>query len=87
MSVRWRHLPARANGHVAVGCDARDPTRESFVASVLDVITLRGDRIPAVDGRSTADTFARLAGAGPPLVASAVFARFGLPEGLPDGDR
>ncbi len=72
---------------MAVGCYAWDPTRGAFVASVLDVITLRGDRIRSVDGFSTADTFARLAGAGPPLVASAVFARFGLPEELPAGDR
>ena len=52
----------------------------------LDVITLRGDRIAAVDGFATADVFARLAGPGPPLVASSVFARFGLPDSL-TGDR
>ena len=87
MSVRWRHLPARASGHLAVGCYAWDPTRGAFVAQVLDVITLRGDRIAAVDGFATTEVFDRLAGPGPPLVASSIFARFGLPEALPGDAR
>lgn len=37
------------------------------VGRVLDVITLRGGRVAAVDGFSTAAAFARLAGPGPPL--------------------
>ena len=87
MAVRWRHVPTRASGHLAVGCYAWDPTRGTFVGQVLDVLTLRGERIAAVDGFATADVFRRLAGAGPPLVASSVFARFGLPEALPGDDR
>ena len=87
MSVRWRHQPARASGQLAVGCYAWDPTRGAFVAQVLDVIILRGDRIAAVDGFATTDVFARLAGPGPPLVASSIFARFGLPEALAGDDR
>jgi RNA polymerase sigma-70 factor (ECF subfamily) len=87
MAVRWRHVPTRASGHLAVGCYAWDPTRGAFVAQVLDVLTLRGERIAAVDGFATAEVFRRLAGPGPPLVASSIFARFGLPEALPGDDR
>jgi len=87
MAVRWRHVPTRASGHLAVGCYAWDPTRGAFVGQVLDVLTLRGERIAAVDGFATADVFRRLAGPGPPLVASSVFARFGLPEALPGDGR
>jgi RNA polymerase sigma-70 factor (ECF subfamily) len=45
---RWRHRPARANGHLAVGCYKWDDQRGTYVADVLDVLTLRGDRIGAV---------------------------------------
>jgi RNA polymerase sigma-70 factor (ECF subfamily) len=65
--LRWRHLPTRANGQLAVGCYIWDAERGDFEAGVIDVLTLRGDRIAEVtafpgDGR---------------------FARFGLPERLP----
>jgi RNA polymerase sigma-70 factor (ECF subfamily) len=48
LAQRWRHLPARANGQVAVGCYMWDERRGSFVASVLDVLTLRGGQIAEV---------------------------------------
>ena len=32
MAVRWRHVPTRASGHLAVGCYAWDPTQGAFVA-------------------------------------------------------
>jgi RNA polymerase sigma-70 factor (ECF subfamily) len=83
LSVRWRHLPAHANGQLAAGCYAWDASRHVFVASVLDVITLRGDRIAAVDGFATGEVFTRLGSGATPLEPSPVFARFGLPETLP----
>jgi RNA polymerase sigma-70 factor (ECF subfamily) len=46
--LRWRHLPARANGQPAVGCYAWDPDAGRFTARVLDVLAVREDRIAAV---------------------------------------
>jgi RNA polymerase sigma-70 factor, ECF subfamily len=64
---RWRHLPAAANGQLAVGCYMWDPERSDFGAAVLDVLTLRGDRIADVTG----------------FIGGERFPRFGLPERLP----
>jgi RNA polymerase sigma-70 factor, ECF subfamily len=47
-TVRWRHLPARANGQAAVGCYAWDAAAGEFRAYALDVLTLRGPRIERV---------------------------------------
>jgi RNA polymerase sigma-70 factor (ECF subfamily) len=47
-TVRWRHLPARANGQLAVGCYACDEAAGSYLAYALDVLELRGDRIAAI---------------------------------------
>jgi RNA polymerase sigma-70 factor (ECF subfamily) len=43
---RWRHAAAHANGQVAVCCYRYEDGR--YVPSVLDVLTIRGDRIAAV---------------------------------------
>jgi RNA polymerase sigma-70 factor (ECF subfamily) len=64
---RWRHLPARASGQLAVGCYIWDAERRDFAAAVIDVLTLRGDRIADVVG----------------FVGANRFPRFGLPERLP----
>jgi RNA polymerase sigma-70 factor (ECF subfamily) len=64
---RWRHLATGANGQVAVACYAWRANQHRYEAAVLDVLTLRGDRITAVTGFVTPD----------------VFARFGLPATLP----
>jgi RNA polymerase sigma-70 factor, ECF subfamily len=64
---RWRHLPAQANGQAAVGCYRWDPNKGSYVAWVLDVLTLEGGRIAAVTG----------------FLAPEAFQRFGLPEERP----
>ena len=45
-TVRWRHLPARANGQLAVACYAWDGN--AFSAYVLDVLTVRDDRIASI---------------------------------------
>ncbi len=55
--VRWRHLPAHANGQPAAACYLWDGER--FVAEVLDVLTLDGDRITAVTAFIDRDCFAR----------------------------
>ena len=53
----WRHMPARANGQLAVGCYLLDPTRRTHVATVLDVLTLRGDHIREVTSFISPDVF------------------------------
>jgi RNA polymerase sigma-70 factor, ECF subfamily len=65
--VRWRHLPTRANGQLAVGCYIWDAERGDFGAGVIDVLTLRGDRIAEVTA----------------FIGAERFPRFGLPERLP----
>ncbi len=63
---RWRHLPARAGGQLAVGCYMWDGGQRRYAASVLDVLTLRDDRIAEVTG----------------FINPALFARFGLPASV-----
>lgn len=82
-SVDWRHLPAHANGQLAVGCYARDPASGVYTASVLDVLTLEGRRVRAVTAFATPEVFRRLGRKDGPFVVSGLFARFGLPERLP----
>ena len=48
LALRWRHLPAHANGQPAVGCYLWDEQRGGFVGTVLDVLTLRGGRIAEI---------------------------------------
>jgi RNA polymerase sigma-70 factor, ECF subfamily len=63
---QWRHLATGANGQAAVACYAWRADRQRYEAAVLDVLTLRGDRIAAVTGFMTPD----------------IFPRFGLPAAL-----
>ncbi len=65
--MRWRHLPTWANGQMAVGCYIWDAERGDFEAGVIDVLTLRGDRIAEVTA----------------FLGGERFPRFGLPERLP----
>ena len=65
--TRWRHLPARANGQVAVGCYAWDDGAGAYVAEVLDVLTLRGEGIAAITA----------------FIGGEGFPAFGLPVSLP----
>jgi RNA polymerase sigma-70 factor (ECF subfamily) len=67
---RWKHVPAQANAQVAVGCYLIDPAGGSYLPAVIDVLTIDGGKISAVTGFHS----------GPE-----VFARFGLPAGLPAG--
>ncbi len=79
--VRWKHLPARANGQLAVGCYGFDQDKGDYTAGVIDVLTLDGDRIAAVTGFVAFDPV-DLRG-GRQVTAAEVFARFGLPARLP----
>jgi RNA polymerase sigma-70 factor, ECF subfamily len=78
---RWRHVPARANGQLAIGCYMWDHERDGFYAAVLDVLTLRGDRIAAVTAFLAPWVFKRF-GDVPGHMTPDAFARFGLPEEL-----
>jgi RNA polymerase sigma-70 factor (ECF subfamily) len=62
-TVRWRHLPAHANGQLAVGCYIWDGGRQRYLAAVLDVLTIRGTQIAAVTA----------------FLKPEIFPRFGLP--------
>ena len=79
---RWRHIPTRANGQLAVGCYMWDGQRESYVAGVLDVLTLNGDAIQAVTGFIAPWVFRRFGEVSGSMTPEA-FRRFGLPDEFP----
>jgi RNA polymerase sigma-70 factor (ECF subfamily) len=68
MLVRWRHRVTAANGQPAVGCYQWDPEQEVYTAKVIDVLTLRGDRIAQVTA----------------FIDGGMFPRFGLPAQVLD---
>ena len=88
---RWRPVPVQANGQPALAFYAWDEDREAYVAFALNVLTLRGGRIGAVDAfinRSTdsgdPESYARFPEEPvDPDRLAAYFERFGLPEVLP----
>ena len=65
--MRWRHIPTRANGQLAVGCYLWDEQEGGYRAHSLDVLTLRGDRIAAVTA----------------FLGTGFFRTLGLPSRLP----
>ena len=67
-SLCWRHLRARANGQLAFGWYRRDDSRGTYVAEVLEVLTLRAQRVCAVTA----------------FIGGGSFGRFGLPRELAD---
>ena len=82
LTQRWAHLPTRANGQLAVGGYLHDPRRGGYVPWVIDVLTLRDDKIAAVTAFVTAQAL------DPPQSATWIsgaelFARFGLPATPP----
>ncbi len=79
---RWRHVPARANGQVAVGCYLWDPERGCYPAAVLDVLTLRGARIAQVTAFLAPWLYERF-GELPGHMTPDAFRRFGLPTEVP----
>jgi RNA polymerase sigma-70 factor, ECF subfamily len=76
LNERWRHKPTRANGQLAVGCYMWDG--EKFAAAVLDVITLRGDKVVDVTAFLAPWVFRRF-GEADGFMTEEMFARFGLP--------
>jgi RNA polymerase sigma-70 factor, ECF subfamily len=75
LTERWRHLPASANGQLAVGCYLYLPAAGRYLPWVIDVLTLSpaGDEIAAVT--------AFIVGEGPD--PAGIFATFGLPPEMP----
>jgi RNA polymerase sigma-70 factor (ECF subfamily) len=76
LNERWRHIATRANGQLAVGCYMWDD--EKFAAAVLDVITLRGDKVADVTAFLAPWVFSRF-GEADGFMTEEMFARFGLP--------
>ncbi|HTT58426.1 MAG TPA: sigma-70 family RNA polymerase sigma factor [Acidimicrobiales bacterium] len=77
--VRWRHRTTSANGQLAVGGYIFDDERQTYVGSVLDVLTLRDGLIEQVTAFFSAPGLGRSEGAGG-YVDAVNFADFGLPR-------
>jgi RNA polymerase sigma-70 factor, ECF subfamily len=80
---RWRHIPVRANGQLAVGCYMFDEQRGGYYAAVIDVIQLRGDRIASVTAFLAPWLFSRFGDIQGHMTPDE-FARFGMPEEFPE---
>jgi RNA polymerase sigma-70 factor, ECF subfamily len=78
---RWQHRATRANGQLAVGGYILDPGRGRYLATAIDVLTLDGDRITAIDAFLTAEHLRQYGYDG--RFTTADFTRFGLPAELP----
>jgi RNA polymerase sigma-70 factor (ECF subfamily) len=76
LNERWRHIPTRANGQLAVGCYMWDG--EKYAAAVLDVITVRGDKVADVTAFLAPWVYSRF-GEAEGFMTEEFFARFGLP--------
>jgi RNA polymerase sigma-70 factor (ECF subfamily) len=50
-------LPVRASGQIAFGAYSRSPERGVFTAHVLEVVTLRGDRISEIVSFMSPESF------------------------------
>jgi RNA polymerase sigma-70 factor (ECF subfamily) len=90
-SWRWRHLPARANGQLAVGTYTYLEGEDAFLPFSLDVLTLEGEKIKAVDAFIVRDRevppgfggYSRFPDFPPdPALVRSVFTRCGLPDRL-----
>ena len=75
---RWRHLPARANGQLALGCYTVDPLTGRWVASALDLLRLEGDRVAESDYFLTSELMRRW-GADSNFVGAELFPGSGCP--------
>jgi RNA polymerase sigma-70 factor (ECF subfamily) len=85
---RWRHMPGRANGQLAVGTYTWVEAAQTHLAFSLDVLTLDGERIKEITAfvvrtADTPDGYSRW----PEYAADtsrvqSVFNRFGLPDHL-----
>ncbi len=82
LNERWRHVPTRANGQLAVGCYVFDEARGCYVIGVIDVLALRGELIGDVTAFLAPWLYSRF-GALDGVMTPEVFASFGLAETLP----
>ena len=57
LSLRWRFVPAQANGQLAFGTYRWNPGRSVFTAVALDLVALRGTRIAEVVSFLTPEIF------------------------------
>ena len=67
--LRWRRLPVRANGQVAIASYTWDADAGVFKAFVLDVLTLRAEG-PPIEAVTA-------------FISAGIFPRFGMPTELP----
>jgi RNA polymerase sigma-70 factor (ECF subfamily) len=81
-AVDWQHRVTSANGQLAVGCYAYYQDRGCYLGSVVDVLTLEGDRIAAVTGFQAAEQL-RSFGEDGALIGAEIFPKLGLPFELP----
>jgi RNA polymerase sigma-70 factor, ECF subfamily len=79
--LSWQHRATRANGQLAIGGYILDPGCGRYLAAAIDVLTLDGDRITAIDAFLTAEHLRQYGYDG--RFTTADFARFGLPADLP----
>jgi RNA polymerase sigma-70 factor, ECF subfamily len=79
---RWKHVPAEANGQLALGCYIFDRGCGRYVPAVIDVLTLRGDRISSICGFLLPGDDPDSGEAGQ-AAANEVFIQFGLPLAPP----
>ena len=82
LSERWKHLPTRANGQLAVGCYLFDSDVGSYVPACIDVLTVAGDKIRSVVGFLSA-AHEESPDARAWAASAEIFARFGLPTEPP----
>jgi RNA polymerase sigma-70 factor, ECF subfamily len=75
LTVRWRLLPARANGQLAFACYGWEEEKGAYTPLTLDVLTLAGNEVTEI----TAFVAPYTRGPARERFAADVFGRFGLP--------
>jgi RNA polymerase sigma-70 factor (ECF subfamily) len=78
LNERWKHLPTRTNGQLAVGCYLFAQAKGEYVPAVIDVLTLDGEKIAAVTAFLAAETLPPSRSSGW-ITGTELFSRFGLP--------
>jgi RNA polymerase sigma-70 factor (ECF subfamily) len=81
LPLRWKHRPAWSNGQLAVGCYVFGQDKGRYFPAVIDVLTLKGEKISAVTAFQAADVAGLPPGSGQET-GEHFFARFGLPAEL-----
>lgn len=76
LTVRWRLLPARANGQLAFACYGWEEEKGAYTPLTLDVLTLAGTEVTEI----TAFVAPYTRGPVREQFAADVFGRFGLPD-------